>query len=126
MCCDIYLKATTLYFIERSRDLQLMKFVDLLGLVSEHGDSELASELHGLATSLGVLDQVAFSLHLAAELFGAEYFGVFIDRLPEPEGGLRGYGAADGVRGEWSAPVDERIFDRHRSAQAPASRTPRR
>lgn len=121
VCSDIYLKATTLYFIEQSKDLQLMKFVDLLGLVTESGTPEVVLELRRLADLFGVLDQAAFSLHLAAELFGSAPFAAFLDHFPAPSGGIRVFGAPDGIRGQWNASVRDRIFDNRRAEKAPRS-----
>lgn len=121
VCSDIYLKATTLYFIEQSKDLQLMKFIDLRGLVTETGTLEVARQLRELADGFGVLEQAAFSLYLAAELFGDEPFATFLDCLPAPAGGIRGFGAPDGVSGQWQVSVRDRIFDNRRAEKAPRS-----
>ncbi|WP_329467281.1 nucleotidyltransferase family protein [Streptomyces sp. NBC_01431] len=131
ICADIYLKATTLYYIERSGDLQLAKFVDLVGLMTEFGSSEVARQLHELASRFDVLSKVSFSIQLAAELLDpdpAPDSGLrpFVDQFPLVASELRSYGVADGVSGSWDVPVRERIFDNERFKRVPKSRTPQR
>jgi hypothetical protein len=123
LCADIYLKATTLYWIEQGRDLQLSKLTDLSGLARTYDGRDVARQLVELADGFGVRHQVAYSLHLAAEVLGGgDRFGGFLDLFPFDGADLRRFGDSDAVLGVWDRPARERVFDSGRAASTPRSR----
>ncbi|MGK5627872.1 nucleotidyltransferase family protein [Streptomyces sp. URMC 123] len=123
LAVHLFKEATTLYYIENQADLQLQKFVDVLGTLPAAEETETWAGLVRRAEELGVTAPVYFTLSYTEVLFPRTVPGPVLDALrPDDVGYLDEYGAADGAPARWSRPFVQRLLEAD-TRREPAARS---
>jgi hypothetical protein len=126
VCSHLFKEATTLYYIANGADIQLQKYVDLLGICPSHGDLPRWADLLTAARACGAAEIVYFALHNLSLLFPeAVPDGVLAALRPDDTRFLDEVGRADGVPQTVTGSFLDRVFaDRRKEAEMIESALP--
>jgi hypothetical protein len=117
VCLHLYKEACSYLSIERGRDINLMRFLDVAESVrvSSH---ELLDQLVDHATELNGVRELYFALHYAAILYADSIPSDLLDRLaPADLSYLDAYGTLEDKPGQWRQGFLDRLFNPHRKLE---------
>lgn len=113
----LFREATTLSSIRSSKDLCLIRFIDIATWYSSVRDTLDTDLLLSLAERYQVADELYYGMHFTHLLYPQVLDQGLLTRLqPADLSYLDRYGDLDNQPGRWPVSFTERVFDRHRLA----------
>lgn len=111
ICLHLYKEATSYLSIERGRDINLMRFLDVAES-ARVSSPELLEQLVRHATELNASRELYYALHYTAMLYPDSVPADLLDRLaPADRDYLDEYGTLEDRPGRWSQGFLERLFN---------------